>query len=355
MSTGCIFVAMSGGVDSSVAAAILKAQGHDVRGITCMLFPGQTDSVSYAQAVARFLHIPHEVLDLTAPFAQHVTEPFCHAYHTGFTPNPCIDCNRHIKFGALWDYARMQGAARLATGHYARIVRTEAYQLLKAVDQAKDQSYFLYTLTQPQLEAALFPLGEMTKAMVRQTAVSLGLTKFIRQEESQDICFIPNGNYASFVTGYLQARPGQIVDTDGRVLGKHCGLVGYTIGQRKGLGSLAEVPLYVVKLDALRNQIVVGPKEALYRTELTARDLCWISGQPPSCLAGITARVRLKSPEAVTYIAVSPDTLQVKFSTPQWAVTPGQSIVFYRGDEVLGGGIIDDSLMHKTEMAELFP
>jgi len=336
-----VFVAMSGGVDSSVAAALLKDQGYDVCGITCTLFPEQRDVAPYAQEVARRLNIPHEILDLSDIFARCVTIPFCHDYCTGHTPNPCVSCNRDIKFGAMLDYARARSAHFFATGHYARIGHSKDKKLLRAVDKTKDQSYFLYILTQSQLTSIIFPLGEILKSEVIQMADQFGLTGAIRKEESQDLCFIPNGNYVSYVTRSQEAPAGEIADIDGRVIGQHQGLAYYTIGQRKGLGITTPTPLYVIKLDVTHNQVVVGPQDALYRRYLTAKGLSWVAGVPPTDLSGITARVRYKSPEANTNITLSSNTLGVEFLTPQWGIAPGQSIVFYRGEEVLGGGIIE--------------
>lgn len=335
-----VIVALSGGVDSSVAAALLKTQGYDVRGVTFQILPGQVGTVSRAQAVAQFLNIPHEVLDLSALYDRDIITPFCRAYQSGLTPNPCVDCNRLIKFGILLDYARTQGASHLATGHYVRTVFAQSHRLLKAADPTKDQSYFLYTLTQSRLEKVIFPLGGMLKTEVKQAAEYFGIAELVPQEESQDLCFIPDGNYASFVTARQPAVPGEITDTSGQALGSHRGLAYYTIGQRQGLGISSPVPLYVTKLDAISNQVIVGPKEALYRNRLTARGLNWIAGKAPTDLSGLTARVRLKSQEADANVALSGSTVEVTFPAPQWGIAPGQSLVLYRGEEVLGGGVI---------------
>ena len=335
-----VAVALSGGVDSSVVAAMLKTQGYDVYGITCKLLPEQEAVTPYAQAVARILDIPHEVIDLTALYTHDVISPFCRAYQSGRTPNPCIDCNRHIKFGAMLDYTRATGARYLATGHYARIAGDGEFKLLQASDRTKDQSYFLYTLTQSQLKDILFPLGTLPKTEVRQLAANLGVAEHTKQEESQDLCFVADNDYAAFVAKYQPAIPGDIVDGQGQVLGQHSGLSSYTIGQRHGLGVASTAPLYVTSLNATQNQVVVGPKEALYRSELVASELNWIAGHPPSDLSNVTARVRYKSPASAVTITSSLGMLRVSFQEPQWAIAPGQSIVFYRGEEVLGGGVI---------------
>jgi tRNA-specific 2-thiouridylase len=235
-----------------------------------------------------------------------------------------------------------EGFDYLATGHYAIITNQNGvYALRRGADQAKDQSYFLYILNQHRLKRLLFPLGEMTKTGVKKLAAAYGIDRLVRPDESQDICFVPGGNYAALIYKE-QAQPGDIVDATGHVLGRHRGLGHYTIGQRRGLEIASAEPLYVTRLDAERNRVVVGPRRALCRRGLLAGDVNWVSGQPPSELNGISARIRYRSPEVAASIIILHNTVQVDFASPQWGVAPGQSVVFYRGQEVLGGGIIQD-------------
>ncbi len=334
---------MSGGVDSSVTAAILKERYCQIIGITMLLHPGQDkDVVESAKKIADKLNIPIHTVDFSKLFEQRVITPFCNEYRQGRTPNPCIYCNNHIKFDVLLEGAKQLGADFLATGHYARVINsTNGYQLLKGVDQSKDQSYFLYKLGQQQLENLLFPLGFLFKWQTKKIANKLGLTNSVRPE-SQDVCFIPDGNYSSFVTKFAQPTPGDIIDTDGKILGKHKGLPCYTIGQRQGLGLTSDRRLYVIRLDTEKNMVIVGGQEHLLADNLTANQLSWVSGQPPlEEINDITARIRYRSPEIEVSLDINQGNAEVQLKQPQQAVAPGQSIVFYRGDFVLGGGVIE--------------
>lgn len=336
-----VVVAMSGGVDSSVTAGLLTEQGYEVSGITLELQLNHAEAIEHASSVAEHLGISHQALDLSQVFGQKIIEPFCREYAQGITPNPCVKCNRYIKFGVLLDLALASGADFLATGHYVRVkAENQGYRLLKGIDSQKDQSYFLYTLTQAQLGHVLFPLGERNKSEVRQEAKRLGIAHLVRQEESQDICFIPGGDYGEFIARYETPRPGNIVDGQGRVLGRHKGLAHYTVGQRQGLGLATDKRLYVQRLDAATNRVVVGDRDSLYSPGLVASELAWVSGVPPADWQGVTAKVRYKTPEVAVRVHFVDNRAEVRFAEPQWAIAPGQSIVFYKGDEVLGGGII---------------
>jgi len=339
-----VAVAMSGGVDSSVAAAILKNQGYQVFGITMLLNSDYSDkTIEQAKRVTDRLAIPHHVIDFGELFSQKVITPFCNEYMRGRTPNPCVNCNHYVKFGALLNKARELGADFMATGHYARIESyPEGYQLLRGIDHAKDQSYFLYTLGQEQLKHLLLPVGYLNKAKVKRTSIELDLTDANRHE-SQDICFIPDNNLHSFIKEHIPSQPGDIVDTEGKTLGKHRGLAYYTIGQRQGLGLASDKRLYVIKLDAGNNRLVAGNRDQLFASRLFANQISWISGKAPEVLRGITAKVRYKSPEVVVNLTLYNNSAEVRFAQPQRAIAPGQSIVFYRGEVVLGGGIIEGS------------
>jgi tRNA-specific 2-thiouridylase len=338
-----VVVAMSGGVDSSVAAALLKEQGHDVVGITMRVWPSaKTGGIRDAGRVAAFLGIPHHVLDLQGQFEE-VVDYFCQEYLKGCTPNPCVYCNRTIKFGALWARARALGASRLATGHYARSERDLAsgrYILRRGLDRSKDQSYVLWGLGQDQLGIALFPLGGLRKVETRGIARKVGLP-VAEKGESQEICFI-QGDYGAFIKDRSPhgLRPGPIMDQEGNVLGTHKGIHLYTIGQRRGLGVSLGKPLYVVEIDLARNAVVLGPAGALEARGLVARPVNFVSiaGLAGPTVATVQVRYRAAAVEATLY--PEGEGVRVLFSQPERAVTPGQSAVFYQGDLVLGGGVI---------------
>ncbi len=339
-----VAVAMSGGVDSSVAAAILKNQGYQVFGITMLLYSDYSHKVAeQARRVAERLAIPHYVIDFRESFSQQVIVPFCNEYVQGRTPNPCINCNHYVKFGALLNKSSDLGADFMATGHYARVESSQyGYHLLKGIDRTKDQSYFLYTLGQEQLEHLLLPLGHLNKAEVKRIALEMGLADAIRYE-SQDICFIPDNNLHSFIREHISSQPGDIIDTKGNILGRHKGLAYYTVGQRQGLRLTSNKRLYVLRLEAESNKLIVGSQDQLFTSQLFASHLSWISGKAPEKTDNITAKVRYKSPEVGAKLYLNKNTVEVYFAQPQRAIAPGQSIVFYRGKEVLGGGIIEYS------------
>jgi len=341
---------MSGGVDSSLAAALLKQAGYEVFGVTMQIWPSDKpafggccglEAVEDAKRVADKLGIPHYVMDFRDIFRQKVIADFCQEYSVGRTPNPCIRCNQYIKFDALLERVKGLDADFLATGHYARVERSaDGYRLLKAVDPTKDQSYFLYTLGQKELKRLLLPIGNLRKAEVRRLAAELSLPTANRRG-SQDICFIPDNDYRSFVAEYIPLKGGEIVDITGKVLGKHSGLARYTVGQRHGLGLNSSKQLYVLKLDAESNRLVVGTRDQLLHNALTATGLSWVSGEAAKESVTIRAKVRYKAPEVTAELHLSDSMAEVRFITPQSAITPGQSVVFYQGDVVLGGGIID--------------
>ena len=337
-----VAVAMSGGVDSSIAAALLKQAGYEVSGIYMQLWSDHNLTTSL-EHTCHLLGIPLHKLKPETEFQSLVIDYFCREYSLGRTPNPCIVCNQHIKFGLLLDRVLEMGADYLATGHYARIERLpNGYRLLKAIDLAKDQSYFLYTLGQRQLQHLLLPLATFRKVEVRRLAAELGLPASSRHD-SQDVCFIPDNDYRSFIARHIPLKSGDIVDTEDRVLGKHGGLAQYTVGQRQGLGLTSNKRLYVLKLDTTNNRLVVGTKDQLLSNSLFASKLSWVSGEAPKESISITAKIRYKSPEVAARLHLRDGVAEVNFHQPQQAITPGQAIVFYEGDAVLGGGIIEDA------------
>ncbi|MGE5618191.1 MAG: tRNA 2-thiouridine(34) synthase MnmA [Sphingomonadaceae bacterium] len=354
-----VVVAMSGGVDSSVAAALLNQQGYDVVGVTLNVWPEKSlveadtrhnaccslDSVEDARRVADLLGIPHYTLNFRDVFDRTVIEDFAREYLRGRTPNPCVRCNRFVKFDALLAKSRALGAEYLATGHYARVARSDEgrYVLRRAVDASKDQSYALYSLTQEQLAHTLFPLGEMEKTETRRIAARLGLIT-ARKPDSQEICFVPDNDYARFLRQRIPsaARPGPILDQRGEVLGTHPGIAFFTVGQRKGLGLASSTPLYVLEIIPERNAVVVGERDALYSAGLIAGDVNWVSMEEPSGPVRVDARIRYRAPEVPAMARVQGDgSLLVEFDEPQRAVSPGQAVVLYQGDRVVAGGTIE--------------
>lgn len=335
-----IGVLLSGGVDSAVTASLLKQSGHQVIGITMVNW--KTDAAQQAARVAEFLDIEHHVADLRATFETEVIDYFCATYLAGATPNPCVRCNEAVKFGVLLQYALSLGCDKVATGHYAQIRRDSSsgrYTLHQGLDRSKDQSYFLYRLNQAQLERTLFPLGEMSKQAVWKVAEELELP-ITHGLESQEICFI-EGNYRDLLAQRVLCRPGDIVDTAGRVMGRHRGLPFYTVGQRRGLRLAAGEPLYIVDMLPESNRIMVGPEKCLYQEVLTAQRVHFISGDKLPRPIEVQAKIRYRAALAPAVIHPLDAGVRVEFDQPQRAITRGQSVVFYVGDQVIGGGIID--------------
>ena len=354
-----VAVAMSGGVDSSLTAAILLEQGFDVIGVTMQLLDDaenfdsgdrqccSANEAGEARRTADFLCIPHYILDFHEEFEDKIINYFINEYMRGRTPNPCAACNKYIKFGVLFDFINEIGADFLATGHYARVEEVDGrYYLKKGQDLKKDQSYVLYNLQAQQLSKLLLPLGSQAKEETRKLAEKLNLPS-AHKPDSQEICFVPKDDYKSFLKKNADKnsealQPGNIVDVAGKVLGRHNGVAFYTIGQRKGLGIAAEKPLYVVKLDVANKQVIVGGAEDVFADSLTASDLNWIYPQVFPLKASAKIRYGPKTADCIVEkIDDYSDRVKVKFDIPQRAITAGQSIVFYDGDIVLGGGIID--------------
>jgi tRNA-specific 2-thiouridylase len=354
-----VVVAMSGGVDSSVAAALLAREGHEVIGLSMQLYDhsgshadGQVrfgtcctiDDLHDARRVAAAIGIPHYIVNFERQFGETVVSNFLREYTAGRTPIPCVHCNGDLKFATLASRAQALGAALVATGHYARVDREAdgRCRLKRGVDPGKDQSYFLFTLTQEQLAHALFPVGGLDKPAVRAVARELGLP-VSDKPDSHELCFVADGDHAKFMAAHGETPgPGAIRDLQGHVVGTHDGIHRFTVGQRKGLGLSSGVRLYVVGIDAGERAVTVGPREALERLELTASGVNWIAGTAPPAGTRATAQIRYRHREApVSITPLGGDRVRANFDAPQYAVAPGQAVVFYDGDEVLGGGWID--------------
>ena len=347
-----VLIGMSGGVDSSVAACLMLKQGFSCAGATMRLHDfacgGANDAVD-AGAVAQKLGIPHHILSFQPEFEQQVICQFVTAYESGLTPNPCIQCNAHLKFGAMLEKALEMGYDYVVSGHYAQVrqdPKTGRYLLSKAVDRSKDQTYFLACLNQHQLSHILFPLGELTKTEVREIAEKEGLIT-ARKRDSQDICFVPDGDYAAFLQRYTRKvyPEGNYLDLEGNIVGRHKGAACYTRGQRKGLGLAMGTPVYVCSKDMQANTVTVGPNEALFSTSLRAKDWNWFPFPALTTPMQVTAKIRHSQMELSAMVYPEENGfVRVEFETPQRAITPGQAVVLYDGDYVVGGGTISDVL-----------
>ncbi|MDH6099584.1 tRNA 2-thiouridine(34) synthase MnmA [Anabaenopsis sp. FSS-46] len=344
-----VVVGLSGGVDSSTAAAILHHQGYEVIGLTLWLMKGKgqccSEGMIDAADICEQLGIRHEVVDIRDVFETNIIDYLVNGYSGGITPLPCSECNKTVKFGPMVQYARQKlECDRIATGHYAQInydPDTRRYQLFRAADRNKDQSYFLYDLSQDLLAAAVFPLGELQKTDTRRIAAEYGLTT-ADKPESQDLCLVEsNGSMRAFLDKYLAPKPGDIVDTNGKILGQHEGIHHYTIGQRKGLGIAAPEPLYVISLDAVNNKVIVGDRTQVTQPECTVNRVNWVSITEPSTPIRAQVQIRYRStPTPVTVIPLENSRVRLVFDEPQFSITPGQAAVWYEGDKLLGGGII---------------
>lgn len=345
-----VVVGLSGGVDSSVAAAILHEQGYEVEGLTLWLMKGKgqccSEGMVDASSICEQLKIPHHIVDSRDLFKTHIIDYLISGYESGVTPLPCSQCNRVVKFAPMLDYAKKElGIEKIATGHYARIEydsNSNRYQLLKAIDSTKDQSYFLYDLTQELLAGTIFPLGNQPKTQTRIMAEKFGL-KTAQKPDSQDLCLIEaHGSMQQFLGKYIEQKEGDIIDMEGNILGKHNGIHNYTIGQRKGLGVAYAEPLYVVKLDTVMNKVIVSTRDKAGQTECNVTRMNWVSIPQPTTPIKAEAKVRYRSPATIVNVIPLPDNkIKLVFDEPQFGITPGQAAVLYEGDLLLGGGIIE--------------
>ncbi len=341
-----ILLGMSGGVDSSVSAVVLQEQGYEVIGATMKLWEDTEKAIEDAKKVCKKLGIEHHVIDCTEKFRCRVINKFISEYENAKTPNPCVECNRYLKFGAFYEKAKELGCEYIATGHYAKTEYSEKYKryvLKKSDEEKKDQTYFLYYIPKEEIEFIIFPLqNRASKEETRKIAEKNNLEVALKKD-SQEICFIPDNDYQKFLQKYSSQKPkvGNIVLKDGTVLGKHKGLINYTIGQRKGLGISYKEPLYVIKLDIQKNQVIVGTEQALYSKELIANEINWLAIDQLKEPLKLKAKVRYRAKEAqCTVYPIENNQVKVIFDEPQRAITPGQSVVFYDEDIVVGGGKI---------------
>lgn len=339
-----VLVAMSGGIDSSVCAHLIQGMGYETAGITMQLWGDDEINASDAKKIADRLGMTHDTVELKECFRHHVVDRFIAEYAKGYTPNPCVECNRSIKFGKLFEIAMERGYDMFATGHYAKVEQNEngEWQLKKAEDSAKDQSYFLWSIKKEILPHLLLPLGAYTKSEIRTIAEEHQFENAHRSD-SQDICFVPDGDYAAFIQQNtdLTFPKGNFIATDGRILGEHQGLIHYTIGQRKGLGIALGAPAFVACKNVCNNTVTLTTDAELYATELTARNVNFLCSEPTDSRR-ITAKIRYRhTPSPATLTKLGEDRVKVVFDDPQRAIAPGQSVVFYDGDVVLGGGIIE--------------
>ncbi|NDJ18443.1 tRNA 2-thiouridine(34) synthase MnmA [Myxacorys almedinensis] len=345
-----VVVGLSGGVDSSVAAATLHDQGYQVEGMTLWLMKGKgqccSEGMVDAAQLCEELGIPHHIVDTRDVFQENIVDYLVSGYSDGITPLPCSQCNKAVKFSPMLKYAREQlGIDTIATGHYARIRfddATQHYQLIRAIDRSKDQTYFLYDLSQEVLAHVMFPLGETRKSETRQIAEEFGLHT-AEKPESQDLCLVEaNGSMRAFLDQYITPQRGEIVDRAGTVLGQHEGVHHYTIGQRKGLGIAHSQPLYVIGLDAMQNRVIVGERDAAFSPECSVQRVNWVSIAPPTAPIKADVQIRYRSaPTAAMVIPLDSDRVRVVFDEPQFSITPGQAAVWYDGEVLLGGGVIE--------------